>query len=96
MITSGGTFHRRVLNSADQELTALSLWAFTLAVFALLTFGLTAVPSIICGHLALSRRRHGDLGSLARSVAFVGLVIGYFGAAILGTWLIILGRYLTS
>ncbi len=96
MITSGGTFDTGVLKSTDEELTALSLWAFTLGVFALLTFGLTAVPSIICGHVALSRRRHGDLGSLARVVAYVGLVIGYVGAAILGTWLIVLARYLTS
>ena len=96
MVRTAGTIRAQVGKSAEEELSAVSIWAFTLGVFALLTFGLTAVPSIICGHIALSRTRNSSLTSLARSVAFVGLVIGYVGAAILGTWLIVLGRYLIS
>lgn len=77
---------------AEEELSALPIWAFTLGVFALLTFGLTAVPSIICGHLALARER--TQRSFAKSVARVGLAIGYLGAAIFGTWLVVMARYL--
>lgn len=79
---------------SEEELSALPIWAFTLGVFALLTFGLTALPSIICGHLALARTRNTTNGSLAKSVALVGLVIGYVGAAVLGTWIIVMVRYL--
>ena len=80
----------------EEKLPALPIWAFTLGVFALLTFGLTAVPSIICGHLALARTRATSHGSLAKSVAVIGLVIGYVGAAILGTWLVLMARYVSS
>jgi hypothetical protein len=78
-------------NPAEEELSALPIWAFTLGVFALLTFGLTAVPSIICGHLALAQTRNLS-GSLAKSVALVGLVIGYAGAVLFGTWVVVLAR----
>jgi hypothetical protein len=81
--------------SSEEELSALPIWTFTLGVFALLTFGLTAVPSIICGHLALAKTKTAK-GSLAKSVALVGLVIGYVGAAILGTWIILMARYFSS
>lgn len=81
--------------AAEEELTALSIWAFTLGVFALLTFGLTALPSIICGHLALARTKNASNGSLTKSVALVGLVIGYVGAAVLGTWIIVMAKHLS-
>lgn len=85
-----------MLNQAEEELSALPIWAFTLGVFALLTFGLTAVPSIICGHLALAKTRKARHSSLAKSVALIGLVIGYVGAAILGTWIIVMAKYISS
>jgi hypothetical protein len=81
---------------SEEELSALPIWAFTLGVFALLTFGLTAVPSIICGHLALAKSRGAHNTSLAKSVAAIGLVIGYVGTAILGTWLVVLAKYISS
>jgi hypothetical protein len=82
--------------ASEEELSALPIWAFTLGVFALLTFGLTALPSIICGHLALARTKKAMNSSLAKSVALVGLVIGYVGAAVLGTWIIVMAKYLSS
>lgn len=85
-----------VLSPSEEELSALPIWAFTLGVFGLLTFGLTAVPSIICGHLALTKTKHSKKGSLAKSVALVGLVIGYVGAAIFGTWIAVIARYIAS
>ena len=84
------------ISPSEEELSALPIWAFTLGVFALLTFGLTAVPSIICGHLALAQTKKASNGSLAKSVALVGLVIGYVGAAVLGTWIIVMARYFSS
>ena len=85
-----------MLNSSEEELPALPIWAFTLGVFALLTFGLTAVPSIICGHLALAKTRRASNRSLAKSVAMTGLVIGYAGAALFGTWIILMARYFSA
>jgi len=87
---------RSGISPSEEELSALPIWAFTLGVFALLTFGLTAVPSIICGHLALAQTKKATNGSLAKSVALVGLVIGYVGAAVLGTWIIVMAKYLSS
>jgi Domain of unknown function (DUF4190) len=80
--------------SSDDELSALPIWAFTLGVFALLTFGLTAVPSIICGHLALAQERTSRRQSFAKTVALAGLVIGYIGAAVFGTWTTVIIRHL--
>ena len=80
----------------EEELSALPIWTFTLGVFALLTFGLTSVPSIICGHLALAEARKNTNGSLGKSVAMTGLVIGYVGAALLGTCILMFVRFLSS
>jgi hypothetical protein len=79
-----------MIRRTEERISALPIWAFTLGVFALLTFGLTALPSIICGHLALAR----EDGSLARSVARAGLVIGYVGTALFGVWIAVLARTL--
>jgi uncharacterized protein DUF4190 len=94
MIDAGRTISSRTVRRPEEELSALPIWAFTLGIFGLLTFGLTAVPSIICGHLALARARSSDPGSLAKSVALAGLVIGYASVALLGTWIAILSRHL--
>lgn len=87
---------RSDIAASEEELSALPIWAFTLGVFALLTFGLTALPSIICGHLALAETKRASNRSLAKSVALVGLVIGYVGTAVLGTWIIVIAEYLSS
>jgi hypothetical protein len=46
--------------------------------------------------MALARSRKERRSSLARSVALAGLVIGYAGAAVLGTWLVLAIQYLGS
>ncbi len=94
MIDPRKTIASHLLSHSKEELSALPIWAFTLGIFALLTFGLTAVPSIICGHLALARTRSSEAGSLAKTVALVGLVIGYASVALLGTWIVVLSRSL--
>lgn len=92
MIDSYTSMSSQTLGSPEEELPALSIWTFTLGVFALLTFGLTSVPSIICGHLALGKNNKASAGSLGKSVALVGLVIGYVGAIFLCTWILFLAR----
>lgn len=81
---------------ANDDLPVLPLWTFVLGILALLTFGLTSVPAIICGHRALAKTRRSNNESLGRSVAIAGLVIGYVGAALLGTWIILLARFLSD
>lgn len=83
-----------VKNASPDELRALPIWAVTLGVFALLTFGLTAVPSVICGHLARARTRSDRDRPFEKSIAAVGLAIGYFGTAVLGIWVVVLIQYL--
>jgi hypothetical protein len=82
--------------SARDDVPALPLWTFALGVLALLTFGLTSVPAIICGHRALAEAGQSNKGSLGRSVALTGLVIGYVGVALLGTWIIVAARFLSA
>ena len=94
MTHPGRTISAQVLPRSQEELSALPIWSVTLGIFALLTFGLTAVPSIICGHLALARNRASDGGSFAKTVALAGLVIGYLGVAVFGTWIALLVRHL--
>jgi hypothetical protein len=89
MIQSVTTISSSLLPRSEEQISALSLWAFTLAIFALLTFGLTAIPSIICAHRALAREK----GSIAKSIARAGLVIGYVGAAVFGTWITVLAGH---
>jgi hypothetical protein len=94
MITAHSVSPARTINASEEELSALPIWTVTLGIFSLLTFGLTSVPSIICGHLALSRTRGGGRGSFEKSVATVGLALGYLGTAVLGTWIAVLASHL--
>jgi hypothetical protein len=95
MIETKSLVSSPILNRPEEELSALPIWTVTLGIFALLTFGLTAVPSIICGHLALGKARAKRSASFERRITTVGLAIGYLGAAILGLWIAFLaGRLL--
>jgi hypothetical protein len=95
MIDANSPVASRVLRRPEEELSALPIWTVTLGLFALLTFGLTAVPSIICGHLVLGKTRGKPRRSFERTVTTAGLAIGYLGAAVLGVWIAFLvGRLL--
>ena len=96
MIDSSSSAMSATFDGANDDLPTLPLWAFVLGVFSLLTLGLTSVPAIICGHRALAETRGLATGSLGRSVAVTGLVIGYIGAALLGVWIITVLRILSS
>ena len=82
--------------ASHDNVPALPLWTFTLGVLALLTFGLTSVPAIICGHRALAEARRANAESFGRYLAVAGLVIGYLGAVLLAAWITLLARFLVG
>lgn len=96
MIDQPSSASSAIFQPRHDDLPALPLWTFALGVLALLTFGLTSVPAIVCGHRALSQTRRSSTESLERSVAITGLVIGYVGAVLLGTWITVMISYLSS
>jgi hypothetical protein len=96
MIESPSPALSTAFDPPNDDLPALPLWSFALGVLALLTFGLTSVPAIICGHRALAETRGAGNGSLGWPVAVTGLVIGYVGVALLGTWIFVTIRYLSA
>jgi Na+-translocating ferredoxin:NAD+ oxidoreductase RnfD subunit len=95
MFDSTSSTSSTIFPPTDEDLPALSLWTFALGILALLTFGLTSLPAIICGHRALAEASLSIKGSLERSVALTGLIIGYVGAALLGMWIIFAARFLS-
>jgi len=82
--------------ASHDDVPALPLWTFTLGILAILTFGLTSVPAIICGHRALAAAKRPGSEALGRYVALSGLVIGYLGAVLLAAWITVLARFLTG
>lgn len=60
----------------------LSIWAAALGVLCLLTLGLTAIPAIICGHLALQNRSGSEAALFGRRIARAGLIAGYGGVVL--------------
>lgn len=94
MIDTRSALSSSGIHPSGEEISALPIWAVTLGVFALLTFGLTAVPSIICGHLARARTSGNEERRFENSIATVGLAVGYFGIAVLGLWTGLLLQYL--
>lgn len=96
MIDSSSSAMSTAFDAANDDLPTLPLWAFVLGVFSLLTLGLTSVPAIICGHRALTETRGLATGSLGRSVAVTGLVIGYIGVVLLGIWIMTAVRIASS
>jgi hypothetical protein len=66
-------------------ISAVSIWAVALGVLSLLTLGLTAVPAIMCGYVALgaSNRRRASL--VEKRAAVAGFLAGCVGLALLAT-----------
>jgi len=70
------------LTGRDQPAAIASL---TLAIASLVTFGLTTLPAIIAGHVALRQiRRTGQAG---RPVAVAGLIMAY-ALTVVALWVI--------
>jgi len=96
MIDYRSSIPSQTFETAHDDMPTLPLWTFALGLFAILAFGLTSVPAIICGHRALAEARGSSNEGLGRSVALTGLMIGYVGAVLLGTWVILLAKFLAG
>ena len=60
----------------------LAIWSLVLGLASFILLGLTSIPAVVCGHLALGRikRSAGALGGSGLAIA--GLITGYLGVAI--------------
>ena len=76
-----GTRQHRRPASRDQHTNAMATAAFALGILEFLTLGLTAIPAIICGHIANHQiKRTGEQGvamaAYALTFGYLALVIG--------------------
>jgi hypothetical protein len=76
-----GTRHHGRPASRDQHVNAMATVAFVLGMLEFVTLGLTAIPAIICGHIANHQiKRTGEQGAAMASYAltfgYLALVIG--------------------
>jgi hypothetical protein len=70
-----------VLRQVAAPTVQLAIWSLVLAVLSFFCGWLTAIPAVICGHVASSkiRKSGGALGG--KGIAIAGLIIGYIGIA---------------
>jgi hypothetical protein len=87
--TSSGAFE-----PADDDLAPLPLDIHSRRP-AVLTFGLTSLPAIVCGHRALAETKRLNGESLGRHMAIIGHLIGYFGLVLFGTWFMLVAEFLS-
>ena len=72
-----GNYSPQVGTASANE--SLSVWSFVLSLIGLLCCGgLTAIPAVICGHVAISRIGNPPRKS-GKGLAIAGLVLGYIG-----------------
>ena len=65
------------------SLICLPAWSLVLGVFTLPCFYLlTAIPAVICGHMAMSRIKRAGGALCGNGLAIAGLVAGYLGTAL--------------
>ncbi len=64
--------------------STLAIWSLVLGILALPLAGLTAIPAVICGHLALGKIKRSGGTQAGGGLAIAGLVTGYLGFCILG------------
>jgi len=64
--------------------SGLAIWSLVLGILALFTAGLTTIPAVICGHLALGRIKRSAGAQSGGGMAIAGLVTGYVGLFIFG------------
>jgi|GEM_PF-432940 len=71
-------------NGPSAGTSSLAIWSLVLGGLSFLCAGLTGIPGVICGHLALGRiKRSGGLQT-GSGLAIAGLVTGYVGTFIIG------------
>jgi len=67
----------------EDRKSRLTLAALLLGIGGIFTYGLTAVPAVICGHLAVRRSRVG--GRAIEIKTIVGMILGYL---VIGVWVL--------
>lgn len=68
--------------NANPKNSALAIWSLVLGVLSLVCLSIfSAVPAVICGHLAYSRIRRSGGMLTGDGLAIAGLVTGYIGIA---------------
>lgn len=66
-----------------QKTSALAGWSLGLGIASFLCSLLTAIPAIICGHMALGRIKRSNGVQTGRGMAIAGLVMGYLWVAMI-------------
>lgn len=69
---------------AAARTSGLAIWSLVLGILAIFTAGLTTIPAVICGHLALGRIKRSAGAQSGGGMAIAGLVTGYVGLFIFG------------
>jgi len=70
-----------ITSNAPQPKTAgLAIWSLVLGILSLTCFSiLSAIPGVICGHMALSKIKQSSGALAGQGLAIAGLVTGYMG-----------------
>jgi hypothetical protein len=69
-------------NAAPPKTSALAIWSLVLGILSLICFTIfAAIPSVICGHKALSKIKRSNGTLTGQGLAIAGLVTGYIGIA---------------
>jgi hypothetical protein len=64
------------------ETSKLAVWSLVLALAGFVLAGLTAIPAVICGHLALKGIRKSNGRQTGEGMAIAGLICGYLLAVV--------------
>jgi competence protein ComGC len=69
-------------NAPQPKTPALAIWSLVLGILSLTCFSiLTAIPGVICGHIAWSRIKRSGGALAGDGLAIAGLITGYIGIA---------------
>ena len=68
---------------APPQTSGLAITSLVLGILGFCTFGLTAIPAVICGHIALSQIGKSAGRATGSGLAIGGLVTGYLGLLLL-------------
>jgi predicted Zn finger-like uncharacterized protein len=74
--------------TAQPKTPAGAIWSLVLGILGLICFGpLTAIPAVVCGHIALGRIKRAGGELTGNGMALAGLITGYVGIALMLIWL---------
>jgi hypothetical protein len=72
-----------VISSRAPRVAPIAIWSLLLAIlFFLGGWLVTAVPAVICGHIAYSKIRRSGGALVGEGIAIAALIIGYIGVAL--------------